>query len=210
VKKLQTQTVKALSYCFDLLTFVFNDKDAGNKIKAIYLFGSAVRGELHKDSDIDLFVECALENEEKVKKLMNSGIVKFQSSNDFKKWRNFHFTFPFTVHQGRLAKWDLKLSIASEGLLLYSQSIILDGVRRMVLFTITYSKRKKEYIKARRLLFGRDEEQFEHKGLVHKLNGKKISTHVFMIPKEEQTRMISLLSQEKIDFFMKEVNLLES
>lgn len=207
---MRTQTANALSYCFDLLTFVFQNKEAGDKIKAIYLFGSAVRGELHKGSDIDLFADCESEHEERVKRLMDSGIIKFQASLDFQKWKHQHFTFPFAVHQGKLPEWDLKLSIASEGLLVYSRKACSAEEKRVVLFTIAYPKIKKRYVKVRRLLFGRDEKQFEKGGLVRKLGGKKISSHVLMVPKEEQTRMMDILSREKIDFSMAEISLLES
>ncbi|MEK6845846.1 MAG: nucleotidyltransferase domain-containing protein [Nanoarchaeota archaeon] len=207
---MQTQTVNALSYCFNLLVFIFNNKEAGDKIKSIYLFGSAVRGELHNKSDIDLFVECEPKHEERVKKLVDSGMVKFQASADLQKWKNLHFIYPFTVHFGKLSEWDLKLSIASEGLIIYSKSTNLNEAQRMALFTINYSPKKSEYIKARRLLFGRDEEQFEHQGIIQKSGGKKISTHVFLVPKEEQSRIINILSKAKIEFSMKEINLLES
>lgn len=207
---MQTQTVNALSYCFNLLVFVFNNKEAGDKIKSIYLFGSAVRGELHKQSDIDLFIECELEHEERVKRLVDSGMVKFQASRDFQKWKNWHFTFPFAVHLGKLSEWDLKLSIASEGIIIYNKSINLNDAKRMVLFIIDYPKSKNGYIKVRRALFGRDEKQFKPGGIIQKLTGRKISAHVFIIPKEEQVKMINFLSREKIEFSMKEINLLES
>ena len=37
------------------------------------------------------------------------------------------------------------------------------------------------------------------------MNGKKISSDVFIIPKGEQTKIIDLLTKEKVDFSMTEV-----
>ena len=206
---LQIQTVNALSYCFDLLSFIFQNPEAGKKIKSIYLFGSAVRGDIQKSSDIDLFVECEQKQEEKVKSLVDSGVIKFISSQDYQKWKLFHFTYPFSFQIGQLAEWDLKLSIASEGLLLYSKSIMPFTGQRKVLFVMTYPTKKKEYIKIRRLIFGRDESYYQGTGLLKAYQGEKISSNVFIISKEYQTMMMDALSKEKVIFSMKEIMVLE-
>ena len=201
---MKTQTSNALSYCCNLLSFIFLDKEA-EAINAIYLFGSAVRGELRKDSDIDLFFDCKKEDDPLVKRLTDACMVKFRGSKDFEKWKLFNFTYPFSIQIGTLNEWNLKLSIASEGFLLYSKKHILDVGERKVLFTITYPKKKKSYIKIRRLLFGRDEYYYKGKGLMHDLHGKQICSHTFMVPKTAQTKMMDLLTKEKIDFSMDEI-----
>ncbi len=188
-----------------MLSFVFQNADIKNKINSIYLFGSAVRGELSSTSDIDLFVDCKKENEARVRQLMESGIVRFQGSNDYPKWKLLHFIYPFSVQAGDINEWDLKLSIASEGILLYSIKSFINIGERKVLFKITFPKEKKDYIKLRRILFGRDEEDYRGKGIVAEINGKKISSEVFIIPKEEQSRIIELLTAQKIDFTMTEI-----
>ena len=193
-----------------MLSFVFQQVEAGKRIKAIYLFGSAVRGELQSKSDIDLFVECAKEDETRVKQLLDSGIVKFETSKDYLKWKLFHFTYPFSYQVGRLEEWELKLSILSEGILLYNIQSGLQGGERSVLFSIIFPKEKKEYIKVRRLLFGRDEKFYRGGGRVQEVKGKKISSSVFIIPKEEQGEMMQVLSKTKIAFSMTEVIWLKS
>lgn len=192
-----------------MLSFIFHNPTIDDKIKSIYLYGSAVRGELTKKSDIDLFFDCKEENEEFVKRLVDSGIVKFFSSKDYEKWKLLHFTYPFSIMAGDLKGWDLKLSIASEGILLYSNKASLDVGERCVLFRISYPKKKNEYIKIRRILFGRDEEYYRGKGIIQAINGKKISTDVFIIPKSQQARIRDVLDKEKIDYSMKEICVFE-
>ena len=209
MKTLKTQTANALSYCQNLLSFIFQHKEAADKIATIYLFGSAVRGELHKNSDIDLFITCKAKDEQRVKNLTESAILRFTFSLDYKKWKLLKCTYPFSIQYGNLEEWDLKLSIASEGLVLYSETSLPQG-ERYVLFTLTYPPQKNKYIALRRLLFGRDEEQYIQGGTIHKLRGKKISSHAFLLPKEEQTTLIDLLSKHEITFSMKEIMLLES
>ncbi|MBI2145848.1 nucleotidyltransferase domain-containing protein [Candidatus Woesearchaeota archaeon] len=209
MRKLKAQTVNALAYCFDLLSFIFQNPDAGRRIKSVYLFGSAVRGELEKSSDIDLFIECEKEDEKQVRSLVDSGILKFTVSQDYQKWKLFRFTYPFSVQIGQVAEWELKLSIASEGILLYNRAGILSAGERQVLFMINYSKKKKEYIKVRRLIFGRDESYYRGTGLLHKYKGQRISANVFIVPQEYQGQMIEVLSKEKVLFSMKEIVVLE-
>lgn len=168
-----------------------------------------MRGELHKDSDIDLFFDCKKEEELTVKQITNAGILRFQNSKDFEKWKLFNFTPSFSVQIGAIKEWDLQLSIASEGFLLYSRKHILEVGERKVLFIVKYSKKKREYIKIRRLLFGRDEYYYKGKGIVNELQGKRICSHTFVVPKTAQTMIIDLLAKEKIDFSMTEIVELE-
>ncbi len=221
MRTLKSQTVRSISYCFDLLGFIFQNPDAGKIIKSIYcmnfprlplksiyLFGSAVRGELEKTSDIDLFVECDAGAEGKAKSLVDSGLAKFMVSKDYQKWKLFQFIYPFSVQIGLLADWDLKLSIVSEGIVLYSRMKIISAEERRVLFIFKYPLKKKEYLKIRRIIFGRDESYYQGTGLLNNYKGEKISSTVFIIPKIYQTNMMDVLSKEKVAFSMKEITVL--
>ncbi len=193
-----------------MLSFIFQIPEASQKINAIYLFGSAVRGELQDHSDIDLFIECTLQHEKRVEQLVNSGIAKFIVSQDFQKWKLLRYTYPFSIQVGRLQEWELKLSIASEGILLYSNKSILTLGKRHVLFTISLPKSKKAYIKLRRTLFGRDEEFYQDTGIIHALQGKKISSTVFILPQDQQTKMREILDTSHVEFSMTQIILQES
>ncbi len=199
------QTTNALAYCYNLFSFAFQKGEINKKIRAVHLFGSAVRGELTKKSDIDLFVECAKEDEETVQRGMASAIVTFTSSQDYEKWKLMKHTYPFSVQTGSLQEWDLKTSIISEGITLYTRKPHTLAGERSVLFVITYPKEKKKYIKTRRMLFGRDEEYYKGKGIVYQKGGKKIGPNVFIVPKEEQMKIIDLLAEQKVNYAMKEI-----
>lgn len=192
-----------------MLSFAFQNKEIAEKTKAIYLFGSAVRAELTKESDIDLFFDCDRQDEDHVKRLADSGTVKFEQSKDFEKWKLLKFKHPFSVQSGNLSEWELKTSIASEGILLYSKKKILEEGERRAIFMIKHPKEKKEYMKIKRLLFGRTEEEYKEKGLIQSVKGAKLSSNVFIVPKDEQTRIKETLIKEKIEFSMKEIVVFE-
>ncbi|MEK6857757.1 MAG: hypothetical protein AABX39_04180, partial [Nanoarchaeota archaeon] len=157
-----------------------------------------------------LFFDCDRQDEELVKKLTESGIVKFEQSKDFEKWKFLKFKYPFSVQSGNLKEWELKTSIASEGFLLYSKKRILEEGERKVVFVIKHPAKKKEYIRIKRILFGRTEEHYKGKGLIQSMNGLQLSSNVFIIPKDEQSKIKELLTKEKIDFSMRETIMLES
>jgi len=202
---LKTQTLNAVAYTYDMLTFVFQNKELDDKVHSIYLFGSSVRGELTKKSDIDLFFDCDKKNEDAVKRIIDAGILNFECSKDHEKWKVFGFTHPFSIHVGILDEWELKSSIASEGIVLYTTKQTLTTGEKSVLFVINYPKRKRDYIRIRRLLFGRDERFYKDKGLVQQADGKKISSTVFIVPQTQQKMLMDALSKEKIDFSMTEI-----
>lgn len=202
---MKTQTFNAVAYTYNMLTFAFQKTDMIEKVNAIYLFGSAVRGTLTKKSDIDIFFDCDKKDEKLVKRIVDSAVLNFEASQDFEKWKRFNFVYPFSFQNGVLDEWELKSSIASEGIVLYSKKPVMNRGERSVLFVIKYPKQKKEYIRVRRALFGRDETVYKNGGIVQQINGKKLSTNVFIIPQTQQQRIMELLSHKKVEFSMTEI-----
>ena len=71
------------------LSFVFLDADIKDSINSVYLFGSAVRNQLTKDSDIDIFIDC--KNEKLIENLSKAAINRFYHSKDYEKWKLMKF-----------------------------------------------------------------------------------------------------------------------
>ncbi|HIG97273.1 MAG TPA: nucleotidyltransferase domain-containing protein [Candidatus Aenigmarchaeota archaeon] len=196
------QARKAASYALNFLTFLFLEKSVEDKIISAYLFGSGARGELDKESDIDVFLDCGGSDEKPILKASESAKRKFVMSKDFDKWKLFSFTYPISVKVGQMKDWELKNSIESEGIELFSKSVQTQKTEKIVLFSFTLPKNKKLYLKIRRLLFGRIEANYKSEGLVTKNGGKQLASTVFMVPKSSQTYFIQLLHSRKINFNM--------
>ena len=209
VRKLNKQTLQAIAYAQNALSFIFLDSGINDFIKSIYLYGSAVRGQLLNESDIDIFIDCNADKDSIVEGIAKSALSRFYKSKDFDKWKLYKFNYTISIQAGNLMSWHLKSSIFSEGVLLYSKkSEILPAVRK-VLFTYILPKKKKNYLHFTRALFGRKEKNYKDKGLLGKVNGIKISTNVVIVPQENQQKIISFMQQEKIDYSMKEICLFE-
>ena len=203
------QTQMAIAYAQNAISFIFLNSAINDFIKEIYLYGSAVRGELTKNSDIDIFINCDADKEKVLETTAKSALSKFYASKDFDKWRLFRFNFPVSFQTGNLMTWHLKTSILAEGILLYSKKTPISQAERKVLFTYTLPKKKNKYLHFIRTLLGRKEQGYKDKGLLGQTNGKKISTNAIIVPKESQQKITNLMNKEKIDYSMTEIGVFE-
>lgn len=199
------QTRKALAFVSDFLTFLFLDRTTEEKIISIYLFGSAVRGELTEESDIDLFIACSKEHEAAVLKASKIAERRFRQSKDFDKWKQLGFAYPISVKTGPLEDWKLKGSIESEGIEIFSKSFQPKGLERVVIFSLNLPKDKRSYLKLTRELFGRKENSYKKEGAINKKMGERLGPNSFIIPQSGQQEIISILHKHRTEFRMVEL-----
>lgn len=210
---MNSQTRTAIAYAENALSFLFLDNGVKDHIKGVYLFGSAVRGELTKGSDIDLFIDCPLEQEKLIKGISKAAVSRFYASKDFEKWRMFKFDYPLSVQAGDLAAWDLRKSIIAEGILIYSTSIPAikkgnnDLGKRITIFTVVLPKRKKDYIKFIRAIAGRNEKGYKDSGLLGEIKGERLGTNVFIVPTKSLYKVKALMDKFKVWYEMREVQM---
>ncbi len=199
----------AVAYVQNYLSFLFLDQTLTKSINKIYLYGSAVRNELTTESDIDIFIDCSPNQEKEIENTAKAASSRFYISKDYEKWKRFKFTYSLSIHAGALASWQLKTSIASEGILLYSKSAGITSSSRMVLFVLTLPSVKQKYLRFIRGLYGRREKGYKEHGLLKEVEGKKLSGNVIIVPKENQQKTESYLLKEKVDYSFKEISIFE-
>ena len=209
MRKLNSQTLKAIAYAQNALSFIFLDSSINDFIKGIYLYGSAVRGELTKDSDIDIFIDCVADKENIIGGVTKAALSRFYQSKDYDKWKLFKFDYTISFQAGDLMAWQPKTSIMAEGILLYSKKSETLPAERKILFSYELPKKKNQYLHFIRAFFGRKEKGYKAQGLIAELNGKKISTNVIIVPKENQQKAMQFMQKEKINFSMKEICIFE-
>jgi len=185
------------------ISFIFLDPNIKDSVNSIHLFGSAVRNTLTKDSDIDIFIDC--KNEKFIENVSKTAIKRFYNSKDYEKWKLLKFTPLISIQAGILENWQLKSSILSEGVTLYSKEPLIQNVERKVIFILKLPKDKKNYLHLIRNLYGRREKGYNDLGLLNKLNGEKVSTNIIILPKEHQQNIVEFLNNNKIDYTMKEI-----
>lgn len=209
MKRLNKQTLRAIAYAQNALSFIFLDSSVNDYIKAIYLYGSAVRSELSEESDIDIFIDCDSGKEKILEGIAKAALSRFYKSKDFEKWRLYKFNYPISIQAGDFIAWQLKASIMAEGILLYSKKSETLPAERKVLITYELPRNKRKYLHFIRSLFGRKEKGYKDKGLLGEVNGQKISSNTIIIPKENQQKIIEFMHKEKISYSIKEICLFE-
>ena len=203
------QTRQAIAYVQDALTFLFLDATLNDSISKIFLYGSAVRGQLRKESDLDLFIDCASDQEKIITARVRAAFARFYQSKDYQKWKDLRFSYPLSVHAGELEQWQLHSSIMAEGILLYSKKAELQPGERHDLFILEFPKAKKKYLRLVRSLFGRKEKGYQDSGFLGKLHGKKLSSNVILIKKEQESQLLAFFQKEKINYSFKEIGVFE-
>ncbi|MBI4139440.1 nucleotidyltransferase domain-containing protein [Candidatus Woesearchaeota archaeon] len=200
---------KAIAYVQQALSFLFINEKNAEKIRAIYLYGSAARDELTQESDIDIFIDCEEKDEKKMETEGKSAISRFYESKEYEKWKILRFTHPISINTGNVRVWELNTSISSEGILLYSRQTDIIKGKKETLFIIELPSKKEQYLKFTRKFFGRKEKYYRGEGILHNLKGKKISSNVFIIPKEYQQETMTVLGKLGVNYSMKEYYILE-
>lgn len=171
-------------------------------IREIVLFGSVVRNDAGRESDVDMFFDIEdKKNEEKIKSILDGEIKKFYKSKIAEIWSLKGINNAINVKVGKLEEWKLKRSIISEGIILYGKyKEIPEKIKGFAYFNIRPVKDISKRNRIIRTLFGRKEKTYFSKGIIENFAGKKLSPDSFAVPKEHSMEIIKILEEEKIDF----------
>lgn len=189
-----------IAYTLAFISFILPKLE---RVNEIILFGSTVRGEATKESDIDLFFNLEDKTKEKeIKEIAEKEKNKFYKSKIAEVWFLKGIKNSLKINVGSLDDWkDLKRSIVSEGIVIYGKyKEIPKNLRGFVIFNISPIKNIPKRNRVIRNLFGRKEKNYSTKGLVEKLNGKKINVSSFIVPIEHSKEIIKILGKEKINY----------
>ncbi|MBU0627719.1 MAG: nucleotidyltransferase domain-containing protein [Nanoarchaeota archaeon] len=191
-----------ISYAVNFVSFLIKKSP---KISKVILFGSVARGDFDDKSDIDLFVDT-----ESGKKDIEILLELYEKSEESRKYRLEGIKNDIMLKVGKLDKWgSLKLSIASDGILLYGKyEESPKGIKNYLLFKISAGKmERKNKIKIWRKVYGYRQKigkkVYYSKGLVE--GGKKLGFGLFFMPSDKSREMIDFLRKNKVDYEIKEI-----
>lgn len=196
---------KFVSYAQDFASFLIEKfgADAG-KINQIILFGSVVRGEATKKSDVDLFVNC----DERLEKKINSIKEKFYKSVRFEKyWKLLNVENEINCSVGNLDDWsDLQKSIIADGIVLFGKYKGKAKTENYYLFVIGSGEDRNRSLSVWRKLYGYAQKvgkkRYSSEGLIKECGGKKLARGVFIIPSASAKKVASFLRKSKFRFEM--------
>lgn len=109
------------AYAADFVSFLVQmlKPDDRRKVRRIILFGSAARGDIHSESDVDLFIDT--KHAKHLEPVVLSLVARFESSVKVKRyWQLLGVGAPLSVHVAELDSWsNLQPALLKDGLVLY-------------------------------------------------------------------------------------------
>ena len=190
-----------VAYAQDFASFLLQNIKYPDRIETIILFGSVVRGEAGKNSDIDIFIETKEDMEKETQKIRE----KFYNSSKAKKyWSLLGIKNEVHCEAGDLEEWqDLKRSLIAQGIVLYGKYNSKKQGSLYYLFSVEQVKSRSKNISIWRKLYGYrqiiNKKIYEKKGLVKEYKGEKIARGVFIIPSGHAQNLISFLKNNDIN-----------
>lgn len=205
--------MKLIDYTSYFVSFVLeNLKEAEiKKIKSIILFGSVASGTATDESDVDLFFDVDL-NKKQIKSFNKKIKIisdDFISSNIGIKFRLNKVSNEIKPLTGRLNEWsELKDSISKNGIVLYGKYISkIKGEPHLLIWWDSLKiKNRGAFLNK---LYGFKVKNKEYKGLLEKVNGKKIGKSSILLPLKEKDRIKNIFEKYKVDYKSKIVSLSE-
>ena len=199
--------MKQISFAYDFVSYLLGNIDK-KIIKRIFLFGSLVRGEATKSSDVDIFIET----KEDIQNKVNNIIDRFYNSAKYiKYWKPLGINNQINVIVGKLEDFkDLRRSIIGNGLVMYSSFMEEIGGKNYALFIVEFKGQFKDKVRLWRKLYGsmqtRNKKKYISKGIVEENEGEKLAKGVFVVPIENSNDVIKELRRLKIKYKLIEVS----
>jgi len=194
-----------IAYAADFISLLLEDPESIG-INKIVLFGSVARGDFDSESDIDIFVDI-----EGSQDFIDRRLKLFEASEMHKLWELRGVRNRISLKKGALQKSPLRRSIISNGIILYGKyKEIPEKMRHLLLIKMSFKKlSRKESISLWREIYGYEQKinskTYISKGLIEKLNGKRIEKNVIIIPIEKRNEFLTFLNKSKIDYTISEI-----
>jgi len=195
---------RMIAYALDFTSFLLESRVEPKKV---ILFGSVVTGESDRESDIDIFIDI---DESEEKKIRN--VLKIFDKTFGDKWRLKGVQNQLSLKVGNLEKWPkLKRSIQSYGILLYGKySETPENMKSYLLFRLNFSRMPRaKKVSIWRKLYGYSQKvgrkNYEKKGIIESLGGKKVEKSVVLIPTGNSQKFKEFLNKNRVDFLVNEI-----
>lgn len=177
---------KILPYAMDFASFLMDElkEKETEKVKSIVLFGSAARGQVVKNSDIDILLDVMSESEAMERR--TSFIVEaFYKSAKFRQWKLLGIGNRISCIVGRLDKWkELKTSVMADGIVLFGKYIGSAGGKASAILHWGKVKPESKRVLLSKKLYGYLQAGRKYQGLVEKSGATKLGTNCIMTPLE--------------------------
>ncbi len=203
-----------VSYIYDFISQLLDNKLIFEHVRKIILFGSIVRGDYNKKSDIDIFIDITnITEKEKINLSIKKEIHKFETRAE-KTWflRSINLPFKLIVDNIENEKWkELREEILNYGIIIYGKSEkTTNQLKHKILINYELNrvsqKRKMSFL---RKMYGyiikKEKKEYPQQGLIHRIDAKKIGSNALIVSANDWLNVKKLLKEEKVAYTVHDV-----
>ncbi len=190
-----------VSYASSFASFVLSNIEL-NRIRSIILFGSVARMEAGEDSDVDIFIDGDVSDNES-----GSLLKMFCKTDAYRKWNLLGISNDIKVMCGNLGEWkDLGDSIIMDGIMLYGKyrGMPSDG-KLMSIFAWEEIRPNSNRVLFNKRMFGFSHYGYTYSGMLEKCGGKKLGKGSIIVPYESHKEFLSLFRRHKVNWSVRKV-----
>jgi len=199
------------SYLYDFLSSLLDHGEILSSVRKIILFGSAVRGDFHAHSDIDLFIDTL--SPPTIEKIVQREQSLFEKRIE-KTWELRGISLPIKIQIGDInhPRWDaLREQMAQYGKIVYGPyEQAPQGLQHHTLMTYDLSalaqKKKMGFLRA---AYGykskKGKVEYSKKGLLEEFGGKRIGTNSMLIPRDKVREMRNIFHKYRLTPKVKDI-----
>jgi len=184
-------------------------------IEAVILFGSAVKGEMHKKSDIDIFLMFNSPNNPEIgEEGKEAQKIAIKIGNKYNLKNPFSFVF---FNKGESIDSDFLWEVVKEGITLYCKPELILGKKKFLkpaaLISYTYGKiPQKDKMFVKRQLYGykvkkkhKNKEYISKREGIIKEYGKKMGRATFIIEAKKTDEILKLLDEKGVKYSLTKI-----
>lgn len=196
-----------ISYAIDFISFYIQKTKQLDKINSIILFGSVVRGEAEKASDIDIFIDI-IKEDKKIDAEAKEILQDFFDSAKYKNyWSLIGIENKISLAIGEIDKWtELKPSIIADGIILYGKykpEII--GGRHKTFFVWENVKPDTKRVLLNKQMFGFKQKEKFYQGLLQKYNSQRLGKGCILVPGENSNIFLKFFRKYNVSVKIKKI-----
>ena len=199
---------KVLAYVYDTIKVFFDI--CSLRPKRIIVFGSFVKKDMDKESDIDLFIDCKEEDAEEIKIKFEEAVREVEKKKEW-KIRDIAYPISFIADNIEKKKWNrVKREIISNGIVLFDQfREFPDNAEHYIIISYNLVKsEEKEKVRISRKLYGysavKNDKTYIQKGMIEKLGGSRLGKGTIIIPAEFSRDIEKILNVKGVEIRIKE------
>ena len=182
------------AYASYFVSYLLHELKDVSPIKNIILFGSVVRGDAQKDSDVDIFIEV-WEKKRNLEEKIRNIVDRFYKSREALLFKARGIDHTLHIIVGKFSDSPkIKEGIEAHGIVLYGQYVAqhVQGKKYFVLFWDRIEKNRGAFLNK---LYGFRVRGRIYKGLVELFGGKRLGKSSIMIPVERKGDIHLLLKK---------------